>query len=114
MLSELKLLNLEDRVHQVRLNHVFRIFNDQARDYMHQNFIRVTDQHHHCTRNSSVNYVVPQVNGILSRTFYYNAIKNWNSLPADIRKIKNKTNFKDKVKLFLNNQAIANENKGMF
>lgn len=110
VLADLKMLKVNDRVSQMRLNHVFKISNNEAPEYMYNNFISVTNQHHHYTRKSSLNYVVPQVNGILANTFYFNAIKDWNSLPADIQKLRTKKNFKNKVKSFLNNQAIGREN----
>jgi hypothetical protein len=49
---------------------------------MGQNFSKARDLHHHSTRGKQYNFVVPNANGMTSTTFYFNAIKDWNSLPT--------------------------------
>ena len=39
--------------------------------------------------------------GQYANTFYYNAIKEWNCLPLDIKNTKSSHAFKSKVKVFL-------------
>ena len=43
VLSKINMLNVEDRAKQLRLNHVFNIYHDYAPQYLHQNFIKVSD-----------------------------------------------------------------------
>ena len=41
---------------------------------------------------------VPTIKGIESSTFFYNGVKDWNSLPNPIKETSNKTAFKKAVK----------------
>ncbi len=61
----------------------------------------MSNVHSHNTRNSEFNFFVPSVNCHSCSTFYYNAIREWNALPREIKKIKNIQNFKIEVKNFL-------------
>ena len=47
---------------------------------MGHNFSEARHLHHHSTRGKHYNVVVPNVNGITSTAFYFNAIKDMNSL----------------------------------
>ena len=62
---------------------------------------RVRECHSYCTRSSEYNFFVPTVQGTAANTFYYNAIKDWNSLPFDLKNITNHESFKKDVKDFL-------------
>jgi hypothetical protein len=95
------MLSSEDRVAQLKLNHVFKIFHDSAPDYMKQNFTRVCDLHKYSTRGSPFNFVVPKSKGQARFTFYNTGIHLWNSLPSEIKSIKNLNSFKQAVKTFL-------------
>ena len=53
---------------------------------MGQNFSKARDLRHHSARGKHYNFVVPNVNGTTSTTFYFNAIKDWNSLPIPLKK----------------------------
>ena len=64
-----------------------------------ENFNKISDTAlRNCTRASANNFFLPRVKGQGIHTFYYSAIKNWNSLPANIKKIQNENTFKDKAK----------------
>ena len=65
-LNLLKLLKFKDRVKQLRLNHVFNIYNAHGAAYLSQNFTRSSNVHSHRTRSSNYNYIVPRVTGIAS------------------------------------------------
>ena len=56
------------------------------------------------TRYSEHNFLVPPVKGPIANTFYYNAIKDWNGLPSNLKSIKNCDLFKSGVKDFLFDQ----------
>jgi hypothetical protein len=75
--SDVGILNIENRVQQLRFNHVHTIFYDKGPKYMGQNFSKARDLHHHSTRGKHYNSVVPNVNGMTSTTFYL--FKDWNS-----------------------------------
>ena len=97
-LSSLGLLNVEHRVKQLRLNHVFKIYNNKCPSYMNENFTKVNEHHTYNTRSSQHNFVVPKIIGVESSTFYYNAIKDWNDLPNTIKAVDNLDQFKKQVK----------------
>ena len=97
----LNMLNVERRVKQMRLNHVFNIVHNTAPIYLRQNFTTIS--HHYCnTRSANChNFIVPSIKQCQDKTFYYNAIKDWNGLPLNIKQIKSKTSFKHSVKKYL-------------
>ena len=101
--EDLGLLNINTRAKQLRLNHIFNIFNDVCPDYMKQNFTRVTTVHNHNTRGSRCNFHVPKSNTHSNSSYFYNAIKDWNGLPDDIKSISQKSVFKVDVKSYLLN-----------
>ena len=74
------MLNVDFRVKQLRLSHVHKIFNGTGLSYLSEQFIKVSDVHHH-----TENFIVPSVNGVAPTTFYYSGIKDWNSLPSDVK-----------------------------
>ena len=62
--NSLKLLSTLDRVKQLRLNHVFKIFNGSGPPSLTQNFTRASRSHSHHTQSSSFNFLY-QVSEIL-------------------------------------------------
>ena len=108
-LNLINLLNIKDRVCQLRLTHAFNIFNSLGPSYLSQNFTKVSDVHAHRTRSSNLNFIVPSVKGIASNTFYYNATRDWNGLPQSIKGISSKVTFKQRVKKHLADQALKQE-----
>ena len=78
-LNSLYMLNVVFRVKQLRLSHVHKIFNETGPSYLSEQFIKVSDVHHHFTRGSIENFIVPSVNGVAATTFYYSGIKDWNT-----------------------------------
>jgi hypothetical protein len=110
--TELNLLNLlkfNDRVKQLRLNHVFNILNSQGAAYLSQNFNKSSNVHSHRTRSSNTNFIVPRVKGIASSTFYYNAILDWNALPPNTKGLPTKYAFKRSVKQHLASNSLNQE-----
>lgn len=94
-------LNVCNRVRQMRLNHAHKIYYNKCPHYMKSNFVKSRDIVSYNTRHNEFNFYVPSINGQLANTFYYNTIKDWNSLPSDIKKIKSTHEFKYKAKCFL-------------
>ena len=74
--SDVGILNIENRVQQLRLNHIQTFFYDKSPKYMRHNFSKARDLHHYSTRGKHYNCVVPNVNEMTSTTFYFNAIKD--------------------------------------
>lgn len=101
ILMNLNLLNVENRVKQLRLNHVHKIFYNLCPSYLKENFVPLKEVHHHNTRSSGYNFLVPRCQGIDSSTFYYNGIKDWNSLPDWLKQIESSQRFKVALKQHL-------------
>ena len=71
----LNFLNIRNRAKQLRLNHVFNIFNEIGPEYLRSNFTRVSDIHHYRTRHSvQQNFQVQKTTTIISGSFYQNTI----------------------------------------
>ena len=69
-------LNVENRVIQLRLNHVHKIFYDNCPLYMKNNFNLVSQTHSYSSRNSSHNFHVPHVDSLLQQLFIIMLLKN--------------------------------------
>ena len=102
--KQLNFLNIQNRAKQLRLNHVFNIFNEIGPEYLRSNFTRVLNSHNHNTRNSVQNFVIPKKSTVISGSFYYNAIMDWSSLPSAIKSISNKSTLKKSVRTHLMNE----------
>ena len=71
--------------------------------YLKNNFTRVNEHHEYNTRSSQHNFVIPKIKGVDSSSFYYNAIKDWNALPNNIKSLSDHTAFKAAIKQHLKN-----------
>ena len=110
-LDRVGLLSVKDRVIQMKMNHIYKIFHGTAPDYLNAHFTRVTSVHSYSTRISPYNFIVPRIKGQASHTFFYNAIRHWNFLPNSIKEINNLSHFKTAVKKHLSEQArLAEQN----
>ena len=94
------MLKVEDRVKQLKLNHVHNIFNNVGPSYLTTNFHRMNERSVR-TRRSEFNYCIPEVQGIAAHSFFYTSIKEWNSLPGNIQCTEATTRFKSAVKRHL-------------
>ena len=75
-----KMLPVNYRVDQLKLNLMFNINHGMAPSYFFSP--RVRDQHSIATRSREYGVVVPRVRGPGSSTFAFTAAKLWNELPA--------------------------------
>ena len=98
--KKVKFLDIENRFTYLSLNMIHNVHSGRSPLYL-CNFQSTQDVHQHNTRNSSLSYVIPQVNKQGSTTFMYNAAKAWNSIPVSLRAIESKNSFKHKCKLYL-------------
>ncbi len=51
--------------------------------------------------NEQWNFNVPNVKGNENNTFHFNAIKDWNSLPSNLKNCENIHTYKKRVKRYL-------------
>ena len=59
------------------------------------------------TRSSSnLDFIVPRIKTCESEAFFYQAVKNWNDLPRDIKECKNREAFKKNVKEHLMKKGL--------
>lgn len=56
VLNSIGFLNVENRVKQLRLNHVHKIFYNKSPYYMQGNFTKIKDCHNYSTRSSDYNF----------------------------------------------------------
>ena len=112
VLSSINMLSVEDRVKQLRLNHVFNIFHQKAPTYMQDNFVLKTARNNgRQTRSvSNLDFNIPRVRTCQSSSFYYSAIQDWNELPLSIKESKSKDVFKSNVKMFLLQKGLSRQN----
>ena len=88
-----------DRVKQLKLNHVWNISNGQCPEYLRENFVKISDTElRQCTRASRFNFFLPRVQNQAVNTFYFSAIKEWNSLPAKIKEVTSEESFRTMIK----------------
>ena len=105
----LGMLSVENRIKQMRLHHVYKIFNHTGPSCFSIHFVQLSDWHKHSTRGSMNNFYVPTVNSIGKTTFYFNGILDWNNLATSIKQISGKLKFRNEVKTFLTQQQILDE-----
>lgn len=102
------LLSINYRMQQLRLNTTFKIFNRIAPIYLMENFVRTS--HRYSTRfNNNNTFIIQDKSGMNSKTFYAQAIEDWNKLPPNIKSITNKDEFKLSIKKHLHTLARQEE-----
>ena len=69
-LDNVSMLLSRDRVIQLKLNRIFKIFHNLSPDYMKMYLTRVSSVHRYSTKGSPFNFVVPRSKGQASFTFY--------------------------------------------
>lgn len=108
-LVTVKLLDIQNRARQLRLNHMFNIFHSLAPSYLNHFFTRTSDIHSYDTRSSTWNYHVPKVGSYTKKSFFYQATLDWNKLPSHIRSVPDKNTYKCAVKKHLARSAMIHE-----
>ncbi len=92
-MAELNVLRIPGRVKQLRLNTAHKIYYSKAPTYLNANFEKARDRSQH-TRRSQWKFIVPKIKGAEGNTFFFNAIKDWNSLPEQLKNCENIASFK--------------------
>ena len=86
-LREFRLVMVELRVKQLKLNLVYNVTNDKAPKYM-SNLINVACKQHGINARSSVMSLrVPYVKSFGQTSFYYTGIHAWNELSFSIQSV---------------------------
>ena len=94
---------IEVRVNQLKLNHMFKIINNQAPKYLQISLLREQDNLN--TRYNSQNAVIVlHVKHSGASSFVYTASTLWNSLPPNLQCTNAKYEFKKGVKAWLNSK----------
>ncbi len=91
-MSNLNILKIPGRVKQLRLNITHKIYYNQSPLTYKQTLIKTVTEDN--TRGSRGNFVVPNIKGAEGNTFYFNAIKDWNQLPLELKACENTVSFK--------------------
>ena len=94
------MLPVSFRIDQLKLNHMFSIINGLSPEYMKCDISCVSNSGYN-TRSGNRSCVIPRVKSFGIRSFFYTAIKLWNSLPPNIQALNGKFVFKLHVKQFL-------------
>ena len=101
------------RVEQLKMNHMFNIIHGISPAYLKED-ISLQDNASHQTRSvTSLSCQTPRVNSFGLKSFFYTAIKSWNSLPFSLRSIKMKQPFKNILKTSIWNQ-LRSENQELY
>ena len=108
-LNSLGFLNVNDRVEQLRLNQVYKIYHNSSPVYLTSGFELLANAHKVRTRASAKNFYVQQLKGSESNTFHARGINDWNNLPEHVKNIENYIRFKREAKRFLVKRATSKE-----
>jgi len=106
--KKVNFLNVQNRIDYLSLNMMYKIFNNTAPSYMSDYIPRFAQSH--CTRNSVNSFEILHVKTHGSRSFKFNGVKLWNSLPNYIKCAENKDTFKYKCKQYLTKKMVIKEN----
>ena len=113
--KELGWLNVENRVSQLKLNHMYKIYNNMAPDYLTQNTVKSNTRAGISTRSSSYNFLVPFAKGANSNSFNKTGIDLWNSLPVTVKSSSTISCFKKITKSFLlDSMQLANDSEFIY
>ena len=110
-LSRAGVLEVNPRSKQLVLHHVHKIYHTRSIIILDPTSILLLPFHDYNTRNSCFNFNLPERVGSIGNSFYYNAIKHWNSLPNDIKEIENCAHFKRKLKEYLTLESQEEKSK---
>ena len=108
-LDKIKYLNVEDRVNQLCLNHMYKVKTGSSPCYLRELFKEVSTVHNFNTRNRNYNFNVPFVKGIASNSFFFRATKLWNLLPNKIKCSTSYMSYKRKTKAYLSKTALSKQ-----
>ena len=95
-LEKVVFLHVPDRVKQLKLADVFIIKEKTCPHYLTTNFQQLSENENRITtRAKANNFYKPRM---CTNTCAYSAIADWNSLPNNVKTIKNENQFKESLK----------------
>ena len=95
VLASLNLLNVEDRVKQLALNHVFNIFHGNATSYLCVNVVIRSEVSIHRTRScTSLDFIVPHIKHVNLVPSFTMVLRIGTSFLVTSRNVKEKTFLK--------------------
>ena len=100
-LRDLYWLSIPDRVSYFKMIHLFKIRLGLAPPYLSSGFVSLLRTHSYRTRGSESNYHVSREIALSPTSFTFTAIKTWNGLPIQLKRLDSVQNFKKKLKEFL-------------
>ena len=100
-LYRLKWLSIPDRMSYFKILHLFKVRNNLAPNYLKVNFRPISEAHSYNTRGGECNYHVSKDVAKCPSSFSFTTIKLWNSLPLELKSIKQLPVFKRKLKEYL-------------
>ena len=81
-------LPVEQRVHQIILCHVYKIHNNLAPSYLHENFVQQNTVHSYRTRFSSDGcFCISSIKSAGAKSFVCNVCSMWNHLPVSLKNV---------------------------
>lgn len=102
-----KMLPVDLRVKQLKLNHIHNIVHGSAPSYLTSFFSHRSSLHN--TRSGPLSFSIPSVKSFGLSSFQYTGAVAWNSLPGRIQSSQSKSVFKSNVKQFLYNSLHQSE-----
>ena len=96
--SRINWLPVNLRVSQIMTNHMFRILNGKSPSYLQIDIKKSKAVHRHSTRSGSMALFKPRMGTHGQKTFFYQSITLWNSLPNTIQSQQCKDVFKKELK----------------
>ena len=99
------MLPVDLRVKQLKLNQIHNIVHGKAPIHLKSSFSLNTSRHN--TRSGPHSLSIPSVKSL--SCFYYTGAVAWNDLPGDIKSVRTTPMFKSKVKQFLFNKCLEQE-----
>ena len=107
--QEVNWLPVKYRVFQIIVNHMFRILNGKSPTYLQEGITRLSKIHSHSTRSGALALYKPHMGTHGQKTFLYNGISLWNSLPTSVQSQQCKDIFKLEVKKHFFNEIFQSE-----
>jgi hypothetical protein len=109
--SKVRMLPVELRVRQLKLNLAHSIVHGTAPSYLTDNITFAHTIHTHNTRSSSHSHSIhiPQIGSFSKTSFHYTCTTAWNSLPHNIKDVANKSRFKFLCKSLLFDQLSSQD-----
>ena len=99
-ISSLSWISIPNRVEFFKMMHLFRIRHNLAPRYLLSNFVSIDSVHSHNTRGSNFNFALPRYLSLSPHSFAFTAIKQWNSLPNELKCVGVFRVFKQRLKLY--------------